>query len=80
MRSHERRLYKPAFRPRPMTHAIRRAPSAFPEGELSLENSDRKPIYCLSRRVDALAGSTIRVPVGAATVLEPASHANCTTM
>jgi len=70
MRAHERRLYKPAFRPRPMTHAIRRTPTAFPEGSVSLEDGDRKPVFCLSRRVDALEGSTIRVPVGAATVLE----------
>jgi len=26
MRAHERRLYKPAYRPRPLTYAVRRAP------------------------------------------------------
>ena len=43
MVSHERKLFKPCYRPAPLTYAVRRSATAFPDGSLSLEDSERAP-------------------------------------
>ena len=52
MVSHERKLFKPCYRPAPHGISERRSATAFPDGSLSLEDSERAPVAALSRRVD----------------------------
>ena len=72
MVSHERKLFKPCYRPAPLTYAVRRSATAFPDGSLSLEDSDRAPVAALSRRVDVPGDEprAVRLPLGAATIVE----------
>ena len=72
MVSHERKLFKPCYRPAPLTYAVRRSATAFPDGSLSLEDSDRAPVAALSRRVDVPGDEprAVRLPLGAATIIE----------
>lgn len=67
MRFHEQRLFAPAFRPAPFSHAVRR-PEHAPEGALSLElgeGKERRPIatICTSR----VATRPMFLPIDAAT-------------
>merc|ERR1719305_1669335 len=72
MVSHERKLFKPCYRPAPLTYAVRRSATAFPDGSLSLEDSERAPVAALSRRVDVPGDEprAVRLPLGAATIVE----------
>ena len=72
MVSHERKLFKPCYRPAPLTYAVRRSATAFPDGSLSLEDSERAPVAALSRRVDVPGDEprAVRLPLGASTIVE----------
>jgi len=72
MVSHERKLFKPCYRPAPLTYAVRRSATAFPDGSLSLEDAERAPVAALSRRVDVPGDEprAVRLPLGAATIVE----------
>ena len=72
MVSHERKLFKPCYRPAPLTYAVRRSATAFPDGSLSLEDSERAPVAALSRRVDVPGDEprAVRLPLGASTIVD----------
>ena len=69
MASHEKRLFKAAYRPTPLSAPVRRDATAFPEGSIAVERGDRTPVLALSRAVPDFGDRLLRIPIDAATVL-----------
>jgi hypothetical protein len=50
---HCQRLYRPAYRPAPLSFPVRRSAAHTPEGELSIEGGGGRPISTFQRAIDA---------------------------
>ena len=69
---HNRKLFGPAFRPKPFCYDVRRTPNHSPEGTLSILShassaSVREPVLTLVSQAQPAAVAPISFPINAAT-------------